>query len=88
MLHPPVELAGSSGHNLEPGQYERKRFTQVSDHELQFRELIEHSAENHAKDMKRSFDLPAPTGPANVSDQVGENPLYDASITGCGGGVE
>ena len=55
-------------HHVEPLQHEGKGFAHVTDDDLQFWILVEYSAENHANDVDRGFDVPTP---ARAGKQLG-----------------
>ena len=59
----------------------------MADDDLQPRKAVEYAAEDEADDVDRGFDVPGQPGPENISLTIGENPLNEASMTGCGGRV-
>ena len=60
---------------VQPRQHERQRLAQMADDELQFRETVEHAAQNDAHDVDRGLDVPAPARtPANMSVTAGAKP--------------
>ena len=56
-------LRHSYGHHVESLQHKREGFAHVADYDLQLWKLVEYSAEDHAKDVDRGFDVPAPPRP-------------------------
>ena len=75
------------GHNVHPLEHEGQPFAHVADYDLQFGKAVEYAAEDEANDVNRSFMCQPQPGPASICVTSGAKPLYDASMTGFGGGV-